>query len=231
MSQADAARITGDPVVVGGNSVLSTGKIKNAAVLSRRAAIAALAVAPMAAAAASVAVPVEDSWTLALRRFRKAEAEYNTHVATSWNPLHEELEKLCPLPPHSVSSEPRPGFRVTFIYNSQKPDAWMWQPTVEGRRIGEKLSAEYALWRETYSRESERLGEARIQVENDRLYDAMNAAKDQLMLMSAPDAAAVLTKIELMWENKYAEREEENEHLIIRDLRAIVETSGVSRAA
>lgn len=230
MSQADAAPITGETIVTGGKSALPTGKGQCAA-LSRRAAIAALAAVPTIAVAASAATPKRDSWTLALQRYRKAAAAYEDYMATVREPLQDKICELCPFPPQTVSSEPRPGFRIEFTYNSTNPDAWMWQPTVEGRKIGEKLSAEWAAWRAHYGTVSERLGEDAIEAESDRLNDIMLASLDQLMLITAPDAAAVLTKLELMWDNPYNERQEENERLVRRDLRALADLGEPRHAA
>lgn len=201
------------------------------AALSRRAVIGALAVAPVAATASSAINVPADGWAAALRRYRKAEAAYETHLATVWNPLQERLSEICPQPPHSVSSELRPGLRVTATYNAKRPDAWMREPTVEGRRIGEKLSAEWAEWFIRYQEAEERLGAAAIDEQDTRLHDALLAARDDLMLMHAPDAAAVLSKLEIIWDNPYEERQEENERLIRRDLQALAAINPARRAA
>lgn len=226
MSQAVAAPITGDPIVVGGKSAIPTG-----VGLSRRAAIGALAIGPAAVAASSAANVPANGWAAALRRYRKAEAAYDAHLAKVWNPLQERLSAMCPAPPHSVLSEPRPGLRVAVTYNAKRPDAWMREPTIEGRRIGEKLSAEWAAWFIRYQEAEEQLGAGAVNEQDTCLHDALIAARDDLMLAAAPDAAAVLTKLEIMWDSPYEERQEENERLIRRDLRLLADISGARRTS
>ncbi|WP_311267071.1 hypothetical protein [Sphingobium sp. WCS2017Hpa-17] len=97
--------------------------------------------------------------------------------------------------------------------------------------MGEKLSGEWAAWLKRYEAAENELGAASVHAEDIRLFDEAMAAKDSLMLMAAPDAAAVLTKLEIMWDNPYEERQEENERLIRRDLRAIADLAGSRRAA
>lgn len=223
MSQADAARITGDTILAPGNSDRSA--------VSRRAALTALAVVP----AVAVALPARgavDSWTLALRDYRAAEAAYHGHLANVWNPLLEKIEKRCGPPPSlSVTIERPNGRPDTFVYRPGKPDAWMWHPTVAGRAAGEKLTAEWAAWEDRSDRIRAQFNFDAVDNEDKRLYARVEEARDRLMLMPAPDAAAVLMKLELMWGDPLYERSDEDERLITRDLQYLAALSDTRRAA
>ncbi|UZW55950.1 hypothetical protein NUH86_03920 [Sphingobium sp. JS3065] len=225
MSQANAARITGD-------TIFAPGKSDHSAV-SRRAALTALAVVPAVAVAGTLpAQAAPDNWTLAVRAYRAAEAAYHGHLANVWYPLLEKVEKRCGPPPSlSVTIERPNGRPDTFVYRPAQPDAWMWHPTVAGRAAGEKLTAEWAEWHERDARTKDQFGFDAVDDEDKRLYACVDEARDRLMLTPAPDAAAVLMKLEIMWDDPLYERSEENERLITRDLRLLAALGDARRAA
>lgn len=224
MSQAVAAPITGDPILAPGKSAHSA--------VSRRAALTALAAVPaVAIVSSSPAHSAADNWTLALRDYRAAEAAYHGHIANVWNPLVEKLERLCPLPPSSVTIERADKRRDVFTYNRAKPDAWMWHPTVDGRAAGGKLTAQWIEWEQRYSRLKEQHCHDAIDDDNTRLYERFREAEDRLMLTPAPDAAAVLVKLEILWADEFRERQEENERYIKRDLQQLAALCETRRAA
>ena len=212
MSQAVAAPIMGD-------MILASGKSADCASTSRRAVLAALAVIPATAAVSAVPVhSLADSWTLALRDYRAADAAYINYLANVWNPLQEELERLTPRPPYKIRVERERGGPVEVAHSSAKPDRWMWEPTPEGRAAGKELSERWAAWHVEYERHAARLGQAAAEEEENRLYDRFQEAEERLMLTPAPDVAAVLVKIDLMCADPHRDRQIENERFIKRDL-------------
>jgi len=224
MSQANAAPITGD-------TILAPGKSGRSAV-SRRAALTALAAVPAVAVAGTLpAQAAPDTWTLALRRYRAAEAAYHGHLANVWNPLVEKLDRLCPQPPISITIERTDKRREVFTYNRAKPDAWMWHPTVNGRAAGEKLAARWIAWDHRYELLKARHRHDAIEAEDKRLYECFQDAEDRLMLTPAPDADAVLMKLEILWADQFRERQEENEGHIKRDLQRLAVQGETRRAA
>ena len=225
MSQAVAAPITGDPILAPGKSGRSA--------VSRRAALSALAVVPAVAVASALpAQAAPDNWTLALRHYRAAEAAYCGHLANVWNPLLEKMEKRCGAPPPlSVTIERPDGRPDIFRYQMNNPNAWMWHPTVAGRAAGEKLTAEWAVWEDRYAKIEEQHNFHAVDNEDKRLYAAFQDAEDRLMLTPAPDAAAVLMKLEILWADQFSERQAETEVYIKRDLQRLAVQGETRRAA
>ncbi|MFD1105067.1 hypothetical protein [Sphingobium olei] len=212
MSQADAAPITGEPVLTGGKSTAVT--------VSRRAAIGALAVLPVATVAAPSTSSPAALWRDALRAYHSAEADYLGHLNNVWNPLMVRLEQLCPMPPMHEIVE-RNGRPLKVVYKSAEPDSWMRLPSVEAREVGRKLAAQWSTWSEGYGARQAEYNFWEIEQEDLRLYDLYQEAQDRLMRMPAPDAAALLTKLEIIWADEYQDRQIENERLIRRDLQRL----------
>ncbi|WP_278986355.1 hypothetical protein [Sphingobium yanoikuyae] len=223
MSQADAAPITGDTIVTGGKSALPTVKSNGLAVMSRRGALGALALvaAPVAAVPLATASDNASTWNEALHAWRKADAAYDAFFDKIWNPVQVELERRTPEPARSFSITTASGKTVTYDFVSSDPDCYARNPIPAISNPGRRMAEEWREWHIQYKAVAAELNVDALYDEDNRLYELRLEARDRLMNTPAPHVAAVLAKLEIMWEDRHKEREEENELIVMGDLRRL----------
>lgn len=226
MSQAVAAPSTGDPFLKGGKSANATGTPRGnigRQSPSRRAVLAGMLLAPAAAAIPTVVAASDNTsmWDEALRGWRKADADYDAFLTELWNPVQEELERRTPAPARSFSITTASGKTVTYDLVATDPDCYARSPIPAISNPGRRMAEEWREWNVQYEAVAAELNFDALYDEDNRLLDLRLEARDRLMNTPAPHVAAVLAKLEIMWEDRHKDREEENELIVMSDLRRL----------
>jgi hypothetical protein len=152
-----------------------------------------------AIALASDTVRPADEWRAALLNYQRAVAASDRHYERVVAPLHDELERL-PRPVANFSiSYPNGG---TYLIGIDPDDASQYMEEADPQ-IREGAARARAEWKR-HAADRDRLirdpKRAEAEQEETRLSLEAVFAEDRLFQTPAPDLAAVLTKLELLWE-------------------------------
>ncbi|KEQ52153.1 hypothetical protein [Sphingobium chlorophenolicum] len=160
-------------------------------------------------------------WDRALARYREAKELNDTFVEKIYEPAHDELWRRAPMPEDSFTITAKSGRSCTYRYSHSGNQPWHGNPTPAIKEAGEKLEKEWKDWIALNKKIANELNVYALDDEYDLLARVQYEYGEILLSTPAPNASALLIKLDLLWEVG-RDGDVLREH-VLRDLRAISE--------
>lgn len=141
-------------------------------------------------------------WKDVVARYRAAEREEDHFLDTVYNPAVDECCRRTGCPPEGVYIlKAKNGKTAKFVFDRHNPDEFANYPVVAVRNWANKTKSESENFFENLERVKTDIGMDDIDAEDDRLSKRVYAMRDEVLQTRVPDAAALLEKLEICWED------------------------------